>query len=76
MHRSKRVVLPLALGLANVQKESNVRLGTTNLEMQLELNCKLVKGLYCGNEVKMTVKDVRYEGERMMVTCIEANGKA
>lgn len=69
MHRSKRVILPLALGLANVQKESSARLGTANLEMQLELNCKLVKGLYCGNEVKMGMKDVRYEGDRMMVTC-------
>lgn len=69
MHRSKRVILPLALGLANVQKESSARLGTANLEMQLELNCKLVKGLYCGNEVKMGMKEVRYEGERMMVIC-------
>lgn len=31
MHRSKRVVLPLALGVANVQKESCERLSTANL---------------------------------------------
>ena len=76
MQRSKRVVLPLALGLASVAKEASERLSTAGLEMGLELSCKLVKGLYCGNEVKMGMKDVIYEGERVLVTCGEGSGKA
>lgn len=60
MHMSKRIVLPLALGLANVAKEPAERLSTANLEIQLELKCKLVKGLYCGNEIRMGMKEVRY----------------
>lgn len=60
MHRSKRIVLPLALGLASVAKEPAERLSTANLEIQLELKCKLVKGLFLGNEVRIGMKDMRY----------------
>jgi hypothetical protein len=73
MQQGKPIVLPLAVGLSATAKPPLQTLSTGDVEIELSVKCKLLKSLYCQSCSKLSLRDVSYEGERMLVDCSDVS---
>lgn len=68
MQRPKRIVLPLSVGITAINKPPTLSICSADMEIDLEIQGKLLQSLFCQSSARMSVK-TNYEGQRVLVEC-------
>jgi hypothetical protein len=61
MQKTKPILLPLSVGLQAVKSNTHTQnLSTNEMEIQLAVQCKLIKSLYASGVSKVAVVEKKY----------------
>jgi hypothetical protein len=72
MQKGKRIVLPLSVGNAAIAKPPLQSISTADLEIELELQGKMLQSLFCQSSARISVR-TSCEGHRVILECNEGS---